>query len=602
MATPSSPTSFQVLFLQGSGSYEESLPIKEFYSREQLIGRPPTLVLTENLPLRLHFIAQDKNTRMYMDGLESISQALLEEDSAGRPFLGPGRLNLFSYGNYNWIPGLYWIEVRQEQQSYFAQIQVQPKEMTVAEWILMRDELEQELHGLALDLARRHLGFQHHLSDRLPPALLHHFLVVQRLFPQVMAALTDLQTKVNHRVRKEILSKSKTTARHHLLSARATRNLIRLSPPTALDFDLPENRWVKRIVKAVSVHLREFLAAVHSFELVLQTELTEQERYLWQKNTRLLQQERWRLHQTLRTYQQAATKMLRGLGLIRHADWYAQIGESTWGRLPQALQTDGRYHSLYLLHRLLEQADWQPLIDQSYHYQWKRTDRLYEIWCVIQICRALTAIGLMPISGWLYDQDFLQTQFLVPDLRPGTCLLFQKGELVVQVSVDQEIPRQSSATHLSGQPVYTQDVHNRPDLRLDLFRADAFLGCLVIDCKYRPLRGFWKEETLISGYDRPKAMSQLISYGMAIRSPYLHSQAPNWSETPSPAVLEVWAVYPGTEEQPEDAYVPDYGVRILGLRPGVGIHLLTEQLSAVISRANLAAGDGPQTAKLGGNE
>jgi hypothetical protein len=581
---------FQVVFLQGSGSYQERLTVSEFGSYTEMRARQPTLVLTENLPLRVVFSCEDPLARMYMDGLESVSEEHLEEDSTGRPYLKPGALSLFSFGNYQWIPGLYWIEVRCGQRSHFASIQVQPKEMTLAEWSAMKNELEQELQGLAMDLARHQLGFCHSLADRLAPALLRRFLVVRHLFPQVMAALADLQTRVNHRVQK-VPSCGAVAARQRPGAAR----MYCLPNPTTVDFDLPENRWVKHIVGAVNVHLRDFLAAVCSFELVLQAELTEQEQHLWQRNTRWLRQERERLHQTLLAYQQTAAKMLRGLAMIRRADWYQGIKANTWGRLPQALQTDGRYHALYQLHRRLEQTDWQPTIDQTYHYQWKRTDRLYEIWCVIQVCRALTANDLMPVSGWLYDQDLLQAQFLVPDLLPGTCLLFQRDGLEVRVSYDQEIPRRSADTQLPEQPVYTQDVHNRPDLRLDIFQDNVYLGSLVLDCKYRPLRGFWKEETLASGYDRPKAMGQLISYGMAIHSPYLRGQAADLCR--SPAVQEVWALHPGSSGQSEEIAVSDYGLRFLCLRPGVGFRMLTERLSEIISRTLRSAGDKQQAAK-----
>lgn len=587
MVTPSDGPPFQVIFHQGTGRYEVLISLGEFHSVRELSDRSESIAtLTENLPLRLQFIANDPRARLYMDGLECVPQERLQEDDDGRPFLSPGKLNLFSYDNYNWIPGLYRLEVMVGSgDRHYAQIQVLPKELSLAEWTTMRDELEQELRGLAWELARHQLGLRQYLAETLPPDLVHRFMLVQRFFPRVMAALADLDVNINHRVKKVQIEVPARRARlgHPALGRQKSASKVVMSL-TRIDYDLPENRWVKRIIRTTESNLRRFLVAVHSYLATLEAERLLQEPYCFQSNVRQTQLERQQLSETIQRYQLAGEKMLLGLQLLRQATWYDQVGVEAKGWLPQALQTDGRYHALYQLFRQLKQDDWQPPIDQSYQYQWKRTDRLYEIWCVIQLCRVLIALGFSPVSGWLYDSAFSDEFTLVPDLPAGTCLTFVQGPTCLRLAYDQAMPRQSSETSLPQQPVYTQDVHNRPDLRLDFYQQDVFTGCLVIDCKYRPLRGFWKSETLITGYDRPKAMSQLISYGMAVRSRYLYGQRPDWAEHRAQVVLEVWALHPGAQGEAEELYAADHRMRILCLRPGLSTALLAQRLNECLAR------------------
>lgn len=592
MATLSRQLPFQVQFRQGTGSYETRLLIEEFCPLEETSARAqPMVFLTENLPLRLQFQTADKAARLYMDGLESVPLDKLEEDAEGRPFLTPGVHNLFSYDNYAWIPGLYWLEIITNGSQYYALVQVQPKELTMAEWSAMRAELESELRGLALELARRNLGLGPHFTGSLQTELLHRFLVVRHSFPRVMAALTELQDKVNHRVKQsytwfpEETAQRQNAATVRQLSRRPSASNQALAPKSVLDYDLPENRWVKRIVEVTSAHLRDFLQAVQSYLQEVDEELAEQVQYLHQSNTQLLQEEKLKLRKALLAYQLASERMLRGLQLLRRIPWYQEVGTETMDSLPQALQTDGRYHVLYELYGQLQEEEWQPMVDQSYQYQWKRTDKLYEIWCVIQLCKALSSLGYIPTSGWLYDRDFMAGQLLVPTLPAGTRLIFQAGRNAVHLVYDQEIPRQSCETVPLIRPVYTQDVHNRPDLRLDIYHDEVYAGCLIIDCKYRPLRGFWKAETLTTGYDRPKAMSQLISYGMAIRSPFLNGQRSDWAHHRSQAAIEVWAIYPGsTEETAAELFVADHRVRIFRLRPGLSASLIVDRLAESLGR------------------
>lgn len=448
MATPSESLPFEVCFREGNGLHEVKHQIAEFcLPMEVQAWEEPMVVLTENLPLRLVFQTSDSSARLYMDGLESVPEERLQEDAAGYPYLTSGTLNLFSYGNYGWIPGLYWLQVVLSSGRYFALVEVQPKEMSMSEWTAMRDELQAELQGLALELVRRNLGLAQS-RDALPSSLLHRFLVVRLYFPKLMSALADLRQQANHRVRTIIrwlptLQSRRMPIGDFALTHPKKRDLT----PTAvtiLDYDLPENRWVKRIVRATINHLRRFQAAAQPYLRSLDAEIAELSQYLHQSNTEQLYKEKLRTREAIASYQSAASKMLWALQWLGQADWYEQVGDSLQVGLPHALLTDGPYHTLHSFYRQLRQEEWQPSIADSYGYQWKRTDKLYEIWCVIRLCKLITAVGWQPVSGWLFDFEFQTADLLVADLPPNTCISWRRGGNELHLIYDQEIPRQSS--------------------------------------------------------------------------------------------------------------------------------------------------------------
>lgn len=570
---------FQIVFYYGPEYNAARLPVKHFYEHARLDGAiEPAITIKENIDLAVSFSCADAQAKLYMDGLDALPQDRLVEDSDGRSYLSPDErvVQLFSHADYPLIPGYYWIEVVVSEQHYFAPLRVEPKQMSRAQWEVMRQELNDELYGLALDLIRQSTGVGSDRQGTIPLELLHRFMVIRQRFPSVMAALNDLLTRANYHVRKtyqrlpvhRVRGFDDKTARYQLTRRDNSERLL-TSVPT-VDYDLPENRWVKHILRVVSDCLGEFCQATQAYACYVAEQADELAPYTYQANSMAARSEKLKLEAVLQEYVEAAEKMTKAIELVRQAPWYHQVGRKLPSHYPQALFYDARYSALYGLHRQLRAETVAVVLDDAYAYQWKRTDQLYELWCFVKLYRALahTAIGFVPTSGWLFDEDFDSGSMLIPVLPAGTRIILRRDDVTLHLVYDAELPRRSSDAEDGQCPLFTRGIHSRPDGRLDIYDRDMYVGSIVFDFKYRPLPGFWDQRAIDSS-SRPKAMNQLISYASEIRSPYLTGKNidPRWRQSTCP-IHEVWAIFPGV---PTGKFVnelhSDHSVRLVSLAP-----------------------------------
>lgn len=589
---------FHLTLVCGPEWNQATLPVTRFYDQARLDGViEPAVVIKENTELAIMFACSNPEARFYMDGLETLPQERLAEDSSGRSYLCPSLrpIPLFSYIDYPLIPGYYWLEVVLAGQHYFTPLLVEPKRLTRAQWEVMRKELNSELYKLALDLIRQSTGVGEDRQGTLPLELLHRFIVIRRHFPSVMAALNDLLTRANYRVRKtyqvlplyRVREFDDRAARYQL--ARPDRDERLATPVPEIDYDLPENRWVKHILRVVSRHLSDFCSAI-----VTHSTFISQQIDALPSNAAQAGREKQKLVAVLQDYEDTGLKMAKAIELLRRAPWYLQVGNNSPTHYPQALASDARYNALYGLYRELRAEGVEVALDADYAYQWKRTDQLYELWCFAKLYRALVdpSVGFQPKSGWLFDSTLDSSTMLIPVFQAGAGITLERevDNVTLHLVYDEELPRQSQDTDFQRLPLFTRGIHNRPDGRLDIYDNNAYAGSLIFDFKYRPLYGFW-DSGAITGSLRPKAMNQLISYASDIRSPYLHT--PNldqrWRHSISP-IHEVWAVFPGTAWGGlHNEIHEDHCVRLISLAPGTELNgfvaALARSINAVLAKA-----------------
>lgn len=587
---------FQLQLISGPEWNAETLPITRFYDQARLDGAiEPAVAIKENTELAIMFTCANPQARFYMDGLETLPQERLAEDSSGRSYLSPRPypIPLFSYIDYPLIPGYYWLEVVTMGQHYFAPLQVEPKRLTSAQWEVMRQELNNELYNLALDLIRQSTGVGEDRQGALPLELLHRFIVIRQHFPSVMAALNDLLTRANYRVRKthqllplhRVREFDDKAARYQLARPDGGERLA--TPVPKVDYDLPENRWVKHILRVVSGYLSDFCTAIATYSAFIKQQADELQEIPFRPGTTAARREKLKLLAVLHDYEETAIKMVKAVELLRWAPWYNLAGNSLPTYYPQALTSDARYSALYALYRQLRAEGVVVAIDDEYSYQWRRTDQLYELWCFVKLYRVLVdpSIGFQPKSGWLFDSAFASGTMLIPVFQSGAGILLgrEADNVTLHLVFDAELPRQSQDTEFGKAPLFTRGMHNRPDGRLDIYSNSTYSGSIIFDFKYRPLYGFW-DASAITGSLRPKAMNQLISYASDIRSPYLHTPCidQRWRQSISP-IHEVWAVFPGTNRGGfHNEIHPDHSVRLISLAPDTDLAGFAAVLGGVI--------------------
>jgi hypothetical protein len=289
----------------------------------------PSVVLIENHKISVDFTSPNGSARLYMYGLETIPFRGVEVDETGDAYLFPneGKVDLFNENYYPLIPGTYQIRVVVGDQVWFAPFTIRPKELTTGQLDLMREQLEEKLRGLALDFISRQFSKGQALGKSLPPKMLKHFLTITKHFPNVMAALSDLYTKVNFHTRNEyrIVRSDRAnivdeiTIRNRLMHPEQ-KGLLKV-PVRTIQYDLPENIWIKQIMKRLITILNEFEVSVEGYVAELLAEIDELRQYEFQPSTKLVLRHKAKVREELDSYIQLVSQMKIGFQLIKSAHW-----------------------------------------------------------------------------------------------------------------------------------------------------------------------------------------------------------------------------------------------------------------------------------------
>lgn len=577
MAIPSN--GFEVIFTQKLGEIEKQIKVERFVTDEKNLyenNEDLTAEIKENLGVTICFHSSQADAQFFMDGLETLPEPrLLVDPVEGEVFLSPAEepITLFDHSEkyYPLIPDLYRIMVVINEQRYYSLIKVLPKQLEVAQWETMKQEVERELKGLAKDLLLKKTGLNTRMEG-ISQGLLEQFYVINNHFSTVMAAISDLYRKANAQITKEytFVSKEKSrmidekTIRH--AAKHPENNHTFKAPISAMTYDLPENRLAKKIIESISKTLTDFIVRVDDLEKS------------WDNPSGL---EKEKTVKELEKLSGVAGKMRGAIQWIKTAPWYNRVGIYQTTSIPHVMNSDPRYRALYQLYRELNEEQFHLQNHQTYSYQWKRSDKLYEIWGYIQFIKCLMGdeLSFLPESGWIYSQD---AELKTPDLPANTNIVFRKGNLRVHLVNEAKLPTQSKLT-TARNPLYTRGTHTCPDGRLDVYKDEIFIGTIIFDFKYRPRSAIWNE-SLILVNKQNEVMRQLVSYSDHIHSPYLFGGGENPIISRISPVQEVWAIYPNRFGQARSYDYPDYKVGLIELTPGQEQEHLVEKIKESIER------------------
>jgi hypothetical protein len=583
--------SLDSVFISFLYDFEQPAKVETFYTSDVLFEEVLTFELIENKPVSILFQAKDKNSRFYMYGLESLYDEKLEIDESGEVYLKPSAdpVPLYAKDYYPLIPGSYLAKVITNEMIFYVPFAIRPKQVTEDQLELMKRDLEAIARGLAIDFIKKvYSPSDNNKLKSLPPHLLRQFMTIKKHYPAVMAALTDIYKKANYRIRKEYRWTRENRASqidHVTMRTEQTKSFHEgelRTPFSAIDYDLPENRWVKFIIRNVLVLLDHFVDSLDLFKERVIHELEDLRRFQFQESTRRELAEKERVFLMLEDYRQLVHRMKIGFQMTVHAPWYQEVTNKTFTHIPHNLLSDSRYRALFQLHRDLKEEELEIFIDPEFTYQWKRTDKLYEMWGYLHILNLFCGFGFQPISGWIYDQPVQDKSILIPHLPIGEQIVLTKGEMRIHYVYDGELPLASSGTSLNRAPLY-MGKNNRPDCRIDFYKKDVYIGSLIIDFKYRPINNFWSNAQYNS-INRYREMEQLIAYKRDSNSRYLYgeNEGRNIRELLSPRpVREVWAFYAEVrDEKKKLLFLSDDSIRILPMNPGqdyteIKVHLQT---------------------------
>lgn len=468
----------------------------------------------ENEEIEVLFNASDMNARLYLEALDIVPPDEEETffDEKGQLYRKPKEDRFFLYKHNKGYDALcvdtFLIIVHCSSRIFFSTLKVCPKPFNENEWVMMKDDLENEITGLAQDLVRRNLGFGKRYQGNLPPKILRDFIVMQKYSKKILPALIDIVDSPRY----EIVTRYKKVldTKNCRIDERSVRRYITRAgsesfyqvPEKVINYDIQDNRILKMILQNYEKRLNEFIKIL---EVNSDNEMikkgSEQYRTEWSRG--------------IKEFERVARKLKKLTSLIRKAEWYSTVKDVTSPYIPHSLFMDNRYNVLYQMHNEMRTNTFKITFDPQYSYTWKKSSYLYEMWCFIKICRILEQ------SFDYVSEDLLNiyaNKMLFPFLHTGTKICFFDDDIRLEVIFDMPLAYDGESTSLES-PLYMartiDNRHNRPDILINVYdeHNNWYIGSIVFECKYRKINSFW-------GTGEWSSIQQLQAYYNNSRSKY----------------------------------------------------------------------------------
>lgn len=449
-----------------------------------------SIKIFENEEVTIFFNSQDTNARLYLDALDVLpdgNSVLVDENGRIYRTVSNVAMPLYKQGDdYDALRvDAFRLCIVCDGQRYYSLLEILPKQLSGNEWIMMRDDLEAEIRGLAQDIVRRNIGLGAEQKGTIPPQKLYIFFVMQKYAKKVLASLIALQKAPKYHIITEYMEKASYKATK--MDAVTIRNFLRkggaedrLSVPVKrVNYDIQENRLLKRIVSLYDKELAQFITTIEGIV-----------EYRRNSKNREHRQYRELYEQGLQEFLITAKKLKTITAIIKTQPWFDEVGPLRDGAIPHAFALDSRYGVLYKMYEDLRKPEFKVQLDPVYSYSWKKSSALYEMWCFVKICRAFA--NKYDVVGNTWNLQF-GDNLLFPYLANGEKMSFEDDRIRLDIIFDQFIPTNAAKTKLHANPFYTVGKHKRPDITIDVYTKenDCYIGSIILECKYRKLSSFW---------------------------------------------------------------------------------------------------------------
>lgn len=587
---------FELSFHQ---QYNNEVKFLKFYEDLNDIDYENIVSIEENRIISLIFRGENKDARLYMEELDLILYEDLKEEElinqnihvkGDEVYLTPSERKIFlcKGGVSPFIPGIYLIRIISNNKEFYTAFKVTNKMISCDEANEIIRDLEEELQGISFEFIKKKLSvYDKDLLLDLPKSL-YKFFIIANEFPNIMNSLVELRVRPNYKVVKnyrqipeeKVRYIDNVTIRNHLSSS--GKPGFMKAPIKNMEYDLPENRWVKKIVLEVLSLLNDFVNEIEFILIKKKKRIEEMKRYSQDGNTIMLNKEEKTLSyiNELRT---KAMKMISSINILKSTEWYSSIKSREIFSLPHVLIQDSRYNILYKVYERLHSKEFNFNDEETLSLQWKRTDKLYEMWCYIKLCRTLNDLGYEPINNKESSYRRKNNRKLFYDLEENTVKEFLKDDIKIKVYYDAKIPNSSERSDFNNNPLFIRASNNKPDGRLDVYKDGRYLGSIIFEFKYRKREVIWDNEfykRMDQGIEK-----QLIAYGTSCASKFILRKADEKNEKRLPIfpVNKVIILYPkANSEYINMDEVEDYNLKFIKFKPNKNLELLKNELKEEI--------------------
>lgn len=487
---------------------------KEVWKKEVV-----TLSIEENDEIEILFNSEDENAKLYLEALDIVplDDRKIAYDSEGHIYRIPSSEPFILYKVNSGFDALcvdiFQISVYCYEKWYYGTLQVLPKPMNLDEWIMMKDDLEKEMVGLAQDIVRRNIGLGNQKYGNVPPKVLYDFIVIRKYAQSLLVALMDIAENP----RCEIVTEYKKVGNNkncrldeesiRRYATRAGSEATYKVPVKVVNYDIQDNRILKNIIIDYENRLNVFLELL--VELRDYTNNFDSGRTVQYKNE-------W--EKSISEFKNVAQKLKKITSLLKTQEWYLKVGKISRPYIPHSFIMDTRYNILYQMYLELKRETFKVEFDPEFSYTWKRSSYLYEMWCYFKVVHLLSQQYEMNEPDWA---RVFSGKILFPFLNVGTSIEFKNEDVRLEVIFDKPLVFENKKTDISS-PLYvakTQEyskMHNRPDILIYVYdtKNGWYLGSIVLECKYRKIYS-------IEANGQRGSIGQLQAYYNNTRSEYL---------------------------------------------------------------------------------
>lgn len=531
---------------------------------DRLTGHfPAALALTENQDIFLRFEAP-AGFRFTMDGLDIVTLPGQERESEQTYILPEGKKDilLFAGQDFPLVPGYYVMTVEGAGRAWYGILEINPRYMEKQSWQEMRDELVEEIKTLSFDFMKRNI----HISRQLEGALgvntemLLRFYTIRDESPVVLNVLDELARTANSRLAlrmKHVRTLGDRRTEPHI---RPQHFHDRAGAPTTpalyteMTWDVAENRFAKALLMKLDQNLFTFIKEIDGHVERLEDRQREIARFSRDREYRMGVKA---LSQFI-DYRKRATLLRQSIRRVTLAPWYEETKGEMPETMPMAVFRDPRYSVLYRLYKNLENPFSSLDVSSFYQFQWKRTDKLYEMWGFLRFIKALMAKGWELEDGVEVLKE--EGKYRLASLESGTEIRLKRENAEIRLVYDGIVPGNSADTSRDKAPLYTNNSHRQPDLRMDYYKEGLYYGSLVVDFKYRDVLFLWQDE------NRSYSIRKQFNAYRDMNTRFYRDMTEAASLRDSRPVKEVWAVFPKEIPGRSDA---DYSLRFIPLAPGL---------------------------------
>lgn len=531
---------------------------------DRLTGHfPAALALTENQDIFLRFEAP-AGFRFTMDGLDIVTLPGQERESEQTYILPEGKKDilLFAGQDFPLVPGYYVMTVEGAGRAWYGILEINPRYMEKQSWQEMRDELVEEIKTLSFDFMKRNI----HISRQLEGALgvntemLLRFYTIRDESPVVLNVLDELARTANSRLAlrmKHVRTLGDRRTEPHI---RPQHFHDRAGAPTTpalyteMTCDVAENRFAKALLMKLDQNLFTFIKEIDGHVERLEDRQREIARFSRDREYRMGVKA---LSQFI-DYRKRATLLRQSIRRVTLAPWYEETKGEMPETMPMAVFRDPRYSVLYRLYKNLENPFSSLDVSSFYQFQWKRTDKLYEMWGFLRFIKALMAKGWELEDGVEVLKE--EGKYRLASLESGTEIRLKRENAEIRLVYDGIVPGNSADTSRDKAPLYTNNSHRQPDLRMDYYKEGLYYGSLVADFKYRDVLFLWQDE------NRSYSIRKQFNAYRDMNTRFYRDMTEVASLRDSRPVKEVWAVFPKEIPGRSDA---DYSLRFIPLAPGL---------------------------------